>query len=363
MYYVPTHLKGMNRKIVYEALASVDQISRAELSRQTGISAPTVGKIISFFVESGIVGEAGEGATDLGRKPQMLRFNSESFFTIGVEFDGGSLKAGVVDLLGRVKATRKVPVSDDFDRIIRNDLAAAVKAAVRAAGVPMNRIWGVGVGIPGVVNIERHVISTAPLIGIDGERDCDALVNELQSSLGVPVFLENDVNAAAVGEYISRKEQGESDLVYLSLGTGVGGGIILDGRLWKGRRFSAGEIGYMIFDKSSSSHTSKAGWLESRINRRALLDHGKSAEFAEFAASDLALVIANLSVVLDVDLFVVGGASVDDYGEDFLGRVEAHVQRLSNIAVRLQRQQCAEPGVVGAAAVAIDNTLDRKMHS
>ena len=363
MYFVPTHLKGMNRKIVYEALASVGHISRAELARQTGISAPTVGKIISFFVRSGIVSEAGDGELELGRKPHMLRFNSESFFTVGVEFEGGVLKVGLVDLLGRVKTIHQVPVASNFDTIVRKDFGGAIATVVRESRIPESRIWGVGIGIPGVVDAVRGVINTAPLIGIDGELAYAGLIANLEKRLKMQVFLENDVNAAAIGEYTARKDQNESDLVYLSLGTGVGGGIILDGQLRKGKRFSAGEIGYMIFDKTSSSHTSQAGWLENRINRRALLKRRKGADFRDFAASELALVIANLAAVLDVDLFVIGGASLDDYGAGFLEQVETHVRQLSNFAVRVERQVCAEPGVTGAAAVAKDSTIDRRLGS
>lgn len=362
MYYVPTHLKGMNRRLVYEALANVGRISRAELARMTGISAPTVGKIVSFFVKSGIASEIGEGASEMGRKPKLLRFNSESYFTIGVEFEGDGLKVGVIDLLGNIKAFQQMPAKASFDKMMQGELAAAIKLTLRDARLPMSRIWGVGIGIPGVVDIERRTISTAPLIGVSEERSYKEAIEQLERQLKLPVFVENDANSAAIGEYLLRREQGEVDLIYLSVGTGVGGGIILDGRLRKGMRFSAGEVGYMIFDKTSSSHTSKAGWLENRINHRALLKNKRSTDFLRLAASDLALVIANLAVVLDIDLFVVGGAGLSDYGDDFLAQTAEQLRQFSNLAVRIEAPQAKEPGVIGAGAVVVDNILDHKMH-
>jgi predicted NBD/HSP70 family sugar kinase len=361
VFYVPTHLKGMNRRLVYEALANVGRISRAELARSTGISAPTIGKIVSFFVESGIASEMGEGTSEMGRKPQMLRFNNESFFTIGVEFEGDGLKVGVIDLLGNLKAFQQMPAKSSFDAMMQGELAASIKATLREARLPMSRIWGVGIGIPGVVDVGHQTISTAPLIGVAEKRSYKEALEQLGRQLKVPVFVENDANAAAIGEYRLRREQGEADLIYLSVGTGVGGGIILDGRLRKGAHFSAGEVGYMIFDKQASSHTSEAGWLESRINHRALLKAKRGTDFLEGAASDLALAIANLASVLDVDLFVVGGIGLADYGTDFLERISRHVGKLSDLAIRIEAPLAKEPGVIGAGAFVVDNILDDKM--
>ena len=361
MLYVPTHLKGMNRRLVYETLANVGRISRAELARSTGISAPTIGKIVSFLVESGIASEIGEGQSEMGRKPKLLRFNNESYFTIGVEFEGHGLKVGVIDLLGNIKALRQMSVKSSFDAMMQGELAASIKATLREARLPMSRIWGVGIGIPGVVDLEHQTISTAPLIGVSEKRSYKDALEQLSRQLNLPVFVENDANAAAIGEYHLRREQGESDLVYLSVGTGVGGGIILDGRLRKGAHFSAGEVGYMIFDQGASSHTSEAGWLENRINQRALLGAKETGRFLEAAASDLALVVANLATVLDVDLFVVGGTGLAQYGDDFLGRIARHVDKISDLVIRIERPLAREPGVIGAGAAVVDSMLDHKM--
>jgi predicted NBD/HSP70 family sugar kinase len=351
----------MNRRLVYETLANVGRISRAELARTTGISAPTIGKIVSFFVETGIASEIGEGASEMGRKPKLLRFNSESYFTIGVEFEGDGLKVGVIDLLGNIKAFQQMTVASSFDAMMQGELAKAIKDTLRDARLPISRVWGVGIGIPGVVNVDRQTISTAPLIGVAEERSYKDALEQLSRQLKLPVFVENDANSAAIGEYHLRREQGELDLVYLSVGTGVGGGVILNGRLRKGTHFSAGEVGYMIFDKAAASHTSEAGWLESRINHRALLKAKRSSAFIDSAASDLALGIANIAAVLDIDLFVVGGAGLADYGASFISRIADKVGGYSNLALRVEAPLAREPGVIGAGAAVVANILDHKM--
>src|SRR5690606_22847913 len=119
--------------------------------------------------------------------------------------------------------------------------------------------------------------------------------------------------------------------------------------------------GYMIFDHTASSHTTKVGWLEGRINHRALVRNKRGADFLGSAASDLALAVVNLATVLDVDLFVVGGSGFADYGPAVLGEVAAQVSRFSDRAIRIEEAQATEPGVIGAGALAVDSILDRKM--
>lgn len=361
MYYVPTHLKGMNRRLVYDALARAGEISRAELARVTGISAPTVGKIVLFFVERGIVSEIGTGASEMGRKPKLLRFNADAYFTVGVDFEGGYLKIGIVDLLGNIKSFEQIPVKASFDELMAEKLAASIGDRLRAAGIAADRIWGVGIGIPGVVDVERRTINVAPLIGVAEERSYGPALDRLERQLGLPVFFENDANAAAIGEYHLRRDHGEADLVYLSIGTGVGGGIILEGQLRKGLRSSAGEVGYMIFDRSASSHRSRAGWLERRISHSGFLASKGSDDFVASAAADLGLVITNLALVLDINLFVIGGSGVADYGDNFLDRVTAQIRQYTDLELRIEAPQAAEPAVIGAGALVVDNMLGDKM--
>jgi len=372
--FIASHLKDMNRRTVYSLVASSGEISKAEINRKTGISPPTVIKIIDFFLKSGIVKEAGEGDSMLGRKPQLLRFNPNAAYSIGVEYDGDILRAGLVDLLGHVKAVRSIAAGRDIDAILDRMLEACVHALVGDSGVPMSKIMGIGIGFPGVVNSESCEVLYAPLVGILDHRDYSAEIRRLSQRLGVPIFLENDVNAATVGEFHSSGLGAEDDMLYISLGVGLAAGIVLDGALRKGRTSSAGEIGYMVFDKDFITMKSKPGWMESHIVLDPLylqvIGHGSGAagrgnvdpdrydSMMESIADLLALSIANLSVSLDAELVVLGGAAMKTIGREVQARIDEKLSRLCLNPVKCRLGKCDHPFIVGSAAIAREAVMD-----
>lgn len=374
--FIASHLKDMNRKTVYQLFASKGEISKAEISRQTGISPPTVIKIIDFFLKVGLVAEAGEGDSALGRKPQLLRFNPEAAYTIGVEFDGIHLRAGLVDLMGNVKRVKEISAVSDFDVVVSHSLPECVHSVIAEAGVPRSKVTGVGLGIPGVVDADRHTVLYAPLIGITDQRSYAHEVNQLSLQLGTPIFFENDVNASAVGEFISRGLGVEDDLLHISLGSGLGAGIILNGRLRKGKTHSAGEIGYMVFDKDFVTSKAGAGWLESnivmnpqykRLQARASGAGAKSSVNADpddtnglmdAMADNLALGIANLSTMLDIEQVVLGGSGVERIGEKLLVKINEKLAKLCLNRVFCHLSQSDYPGIIGMAAIVNEAVLE-----
>lgn len=370
--FVAAHLKDMNRKTVYKLISSIKEISKAEISRQTGISSPTVIKIANFFLENGFVMEAGEGDSALGRKPQILKFNPDAAFSIGVEMEGDFLRLGIVNLEGEIKAFKQMSVSPDFDKIVKQELGSSIESIIREIDIPREKVLGVGVGIPGVLDAEKYVIDFAPLINIHDLRDCRDLFDDLSKSLNLPVFIENDVNAAAIGEFVTRKLGPEQDLIYVSLGTGLGAGIILNGKLRRGKRNSAGEIGYTVFDRDFHTSKTKAGWMESLINLQALAEKWNFSPsigvqsvpadelvlMTDYVASNLALCIANLSMQIDTDRVVIGGITAEILGDPLIKAVQKYILKLCLFDTDVQFQYCQEPGVVGAASIVSDIRLD-----
>ncbi len=366
----------MNRKKVFQLMSSYGELSKAEISRISGISAPTVIKIINYFLETGFVTYVGEGESELGRKPQLYRFNPEASFSVGVEFEGDFLKLGIVDLSGGLKACRQIRVDPDFDHILGNRLSIYINDLLEEYGIHKNKVLGVGIGIPGAVDPEKNVINFAPLIGIKSPKDCRGLLEALKHQLGFEIIIENDVNAAAKGEFVARGLGPEADLVYISLGTGLGAGIIVDGRLRRGRNYSAGEFGYMVYDNGYETSKSRPGWLESQINFQALSEkwdflkipeaQGSDiprysehvGELAGYVASHLALGIANINAIIDMELVVVGGITPKLLGIPLVAEVNRHLKRLCVNEIDCQLQKCAEPGIVGMASMVAEARMD-----
>lgn len=358
MYYTPAHLKDMNRHVIYQILSDGIVTSRAELSRRSGISLPTVNKVIKHFTELQIVVEIGDDPTQenhMGRPPQRIRFNAGAFLAFGIEYEGGAIKAGLVDLSGEVKALRVEAAPDGIGAGTANLIADLMEELIATENVDRSSLLGVGIGLPGVVDVENRTLTAGPLVGVSGSTSLEPMGRIIEERLGLAVAFDNDVNAAAIGEYTARGAGDNADLVFVSLGTGLGGGIILDGKLRRGRHNFAGELGYMIFDEDSDSQTSKVGWLEARIG----LNSGKPVE-PDTVATLLALSIVNCALTVGVEAFVIGGTALTGYGEDFLSVVAAKVAGYSDLPLSVEPSVCAEAGVVGAASLVMAEELNER---
>lgn len=244
---VAADLKEFNRMLVYRLVKSNASISRTEISRQLGLSVPTVIKIVEYFSGLGLIGDAGEGESALGRKPMLLSTCAKAAYAVGAEYDGVHLSVGLVDLAGKVISLRRSPVPPDLTLLLGSLLADEVEALISDSGIPLGMVKGIGVGVPGVVHVSGQYISQAPLVGVEEKVEYRSMAARLCDRLGFPVHVTNDANAAALGELSARGVGSGGDLIFVELGRGVGAGLVLDGRLREGPVCGAGEIGYMVF--------------------------------------------------------------------------------------------------------------------
>jgi predicted NBD/HSP70 family sugar kinase len=361
--FVASNLKEMNRRSVYTLLRAEEEISKAEIARASGISAPTVIKIIDYFKSTGFVVEAGEGSSALGRKPQLLRYEPTAAYSVGAEFDGYHLLLGLVDLSGRVGPLLRRRVAPDARTFLTSELAPAVRDLIAEAGIAPGRVTGLGLGLPGVVGPSPRTLSFAPFVGVDAPLDLSPFLDKLEAELGLPIAVENDANAAALGEYAARGLGEEGDLLYIELGRGLGAGLIMDGRLRKGPRAFAGELGYIVLDPAHSTSTGRPGWLETRMDLSDLwTEVSRDGEPTEQSlcrtAALLALALTNICVAVDVDLVVVGSAGLTSFVPKLVTALKAELARLSALEVRCEAPLAREPGVAGAAALAAGRWLD-----
>ena len=364
--WVPSDLKSYNNRIVFETVRRCGEISRTDIGRQIGMSAPTVLKVVQEFLDKKILIASGEAETALGRKPLLLKFNPNALYTVGINFEGDYLYVALVNLAGDINRLVKKRVAHAFDSKMAETIVKTIsKLYVDNPGVK-ERTASIGIGIPGIVDSEKQIIGFAPLIGINQPMDARSVIHAIKAGTGLPVFIENDVNAAAIGETVVRRMGRNSDLLYVSLGTGLGAGIILDGKLRRGRRNMAGEIGYTVYDPSYTLDRSGAGWLESRVNIDALKarfgfepDIGAAPqEMIDYIADTISPAIVNLSTQLDMELVVLGGVVAAALGARLIDAMQKRVMELSLNPISIQAPGSAEPGVLGAAALAAENVLD-----
>src|SRR5262245_29412797 len=241
-------LRRLNRLRVIHALRDQGLISRAEIARRTGLSRSTVSSLVSDLQADGLVVERAElGAahgTQGGRPPILLSFDSSAGAAVGIDFGHSHLRVAISDLSSRILAERAVPL--DTDHAAEEGLDAAADLVVELlaeAGIDSSQVIGAGMGLPGPIRQEDGVVgSSAILPGWVGV----PAVGEMRRRLDIPILVDNDANLGALAEAAFGAGRDAGDLVYLKVSSGIGAGLILNGRLYRGSAGLAGELGHVL---------------------------------------------------------------------------------------------------------------------
>src|SRR5438045_4059845 len=291
-------------------------ISRAEIARRSGISKPTVSLALQSLLQADLVRETAERPDGPGYGAVYFEPVAEAAVVLGLDLGARFVRGALCDLAGDVRARQDVELQ-------AAEAAEAVEAIERlrssltqASGLDPDRIDTVVVGVPGVVERRTGVVRVVENVaGLEGR----AFESELESALDLPVRLENDINLAALGEQWQGVARGVDDFVFLSIGTGMGAGLVLGGELHRGRHGAAGEIDFALVgvDERLDPSAPEIAQLASRFaareaDARAVFgaarngDENARAVVAEIARR-IALHLAPIAAVADVELVVLGG--------------------------------------------------------
>src|SRR5215212_5891132 len=242
----PPSLRASNRLRVIQALQVLGVTSRADVARQTGLSRSTVSNIVAGLQAEGMVVDRdadGRAAAGGGRPPALIALDPSAGFAIGIDFGKRHLAVALSDLSHRLLAEEWREMTDDYDAETGIEQAAQlVEAVLEDAGADAGRLLGVGMGLPGPVHRTGVVGSSAILPGWAGTHAADLMAERLS----MEVWLGNDANLGALAESTWGAGRGASGLVYLKLATGIGAGIVIDGRLFEG----AGGTGHTSLDET-----------------------------------------------------------------------------------------------------------------
>ena len=268
-------LRRLNRRRVIGALRQHGVISRAEIARRTGLSRSTVSSLVSELQSDGLVVEREEpGAAHGehgGRPPILLSFDASAGAALGIDFGHSHVRVAVSDLNSTIRAERAEPL--DTDHAAQEGLDVAldlIEEVLGEAGIERSRVIGAGLGLPGPIDQSDGVIgSSAILPGWVGV----AAAEEMRRRLDVPVTVDNDANLGALAEFTHGAGRGATDLVYLKVSSGIGAGLILNGRLYRGWGGMAGEIGHVLVDPEGAvCRCGNRGCLETAASTGALLE-------------------------------------------------------------------------------------------
>jgi glucokinase len=348
------HLRGLNLdRVLAVAIDRTDTFTRAEICDATGLSAPTVGSLASELIQSGVLTDLGTGPSRGGRRPSFMEFNARYGFVAGIDLGPTHTRLAVADLRGEVVAHRIVRTPRTRGpKAILEKLAEQLIALMRESDVPPGKLLSVGAGAPGAVDCQTgRVIALAP--NLKGWSDVP-MGSILGKALSAPVIVENDVNLAILGERWRGAARGHDTCVYIWIGTGIGSGIIVQGELHRGHHFQAGEIALMCmgpqfvetdfgsrgcfetlaglnalataFERNGSGRTDHDGWVR-ELFAEAQAGEPAAAQAVRNTATLLGIATANLTVVIDPSLVILGGALIAQM-PSLVGEVKKIVARI-----------------------------------
>lgn len=292
-------VKQINKSLVLDQIRRHAPISRALIAERTGLTKATVSSLVQELIDSELVHEIGAGESRGGRRPMMLHFNGEAGHAIGIDLGVRSITAVIADLNGTVIAEERIRHRSSAAATVIAQVKEAIrKLIVRAPESPYG-IVGIGVGIPGFSDEDGNVLFAPNL----GWRDVP-LRAELEREFSIPVIIENEANAGAVGERQFGSASGSSSLIYVSLSEGIGIGIWIHDELYRGVSGFAGEFGHVSVDPyGKPCRCGNSGCWELYASENALLESARTAFNNEAIGLDDLLQLAAQGDVTALSLF------------------------------------------------------------
>jgi predicted NBD/HSP70 family sugar kinase len=377
-------LRGINRMALVRRLCVNPGLSRADLVTAVGLTKSTVSLLVRDLLDTGWLVERDVVATgDLGRRPTPLFIDSTRLVLLGAEVGIDSVRAVATTLTGEVLARDESRYGPDKSvAACVAALAAALLRLARQLGRPGQRVIGIGVGLPGGVDETTGTLNFAPNLGWRDVPFGPMLGGELGDTVlaGVPLFVQNEADVAALGEMEFNPSPAADPLLYVSINQGVGAGVIVGGRLLTGSRGFAGEVGHIVLQLNGPlCSCGRRGCAEALIGPRAMLRRGESADDAQAiprlaeirhrlatedvhaldaakkAGSYLGVLLQNLAAAYDPARIVLGGWLVE-LGDVFLQPARRTLQRYADAAgvapLNLQISRFGADAVaIGAAAL------------
>lgn len=376
----PSLLRAMNARTILELVQRSGPISRAEVARATGLSKPTVSLGLAALLDAGLVREMGRSSGGRGPSAVLYELNPAAGWVAGIDVGRYWVRAALADITGNIVARRDQRARISSARALIDQIGAIARGLATEAGIDWDQVSHVTVGTPGVFEPTRgSVILAANLPGWGRHGLVEALGDELGSRVGV----ENDVNLAAVGERWKGLGQGVPNFGFLSVGTGVGMGLVLGGELYRGSSGAAGEVAYLPIGADPFDHhvrrrgafeeaTSGAGVVRTahevgmkgtltpkRVFALARKRDPLGLRVVELEAQRLALGLAAVTAVVDLELVILGGG-IGGNTDLLLEPIANQLRTLSPLRPRLAASALGDDVVLhGALATALAAAQDR----
>lgn len=367
--------KTFNRRNVLNCIVEERALTRSDISKKLSLSKPTVSLIVKELLDEGWICETGSGDASVGggRKPVQLAFNAKRSYLIGIDIGGTSVTLGLTDLNGEVCAHREFPTQQHLHSNLFKEIERCVDSMRSQLQLEDADILGLGVGVPGITNVEEGLVIEAPAL----EWKHFPVREKLQETFDFPIYVDNDVNSVLLGEHWKGAASDKSNLIYIAIGTGIGSGIIINGDLYRGSNYSAGEMGYVVTDRENVEKYKPVyegyGYLEGVASGSAISHHLSSrlgravtakeafelyekhdadaVSVIDLAIDNLGIGIANYVSLFDPEVVILGGGVSKSFqliSEQLIDIIRQHTPQRCEV---VQTTLGEEAGIIGAVAL------------
>lgn len=270
-------IKKMNSYIIFQCIRKHAPVSRAQISEITGLNKATVSSLVTELIEQELTYEIGPGESSGGRKPVMLLYNNSAGYAIGIDLGVNYIRGVLVDLAGEIVYELYEKLPKQTREIAFDKLCETIEKVKSIAPACRYGIVGIGVGVPGIVDQEGNIVFAPNMKWREVP-----LKAMLEQHFNLPVVIDNEANVGAQGEQKYGVGKGINNQLYLSVGYGIGSGLILNKELYKGAFGFSGEVGHLSiqFDGKQCSCGNLGCW-ELYASEKALLEEAKQLGFTQ----------------------------------------------------------------------------------
>lgn len=380
-----TEMRGINRSAILEIIRRESPISRTLIAERLEVSLPTVMRVIDELMKEGLVRPHGGKEWSGGRRRLLIEFNSEGQVVIGIDMGGTRMIGGIADLGGNLLDERELSRLGTSGESSYQRLVELIEQLLESPKIANRTVRGIAVGVPGVTLHKEGVVVWAP--SLDWRNF--PLKQKLTDQFHLPIAVDNDVNLAAMGELWFGVGQHAKNLVLITIGAGIGAGVVIDGALYRGSTEASGEIGYLLPGREFLGRRYESfGALEDLASGTGIVQRGKTALQGKMAPAQLenlqvedvfaagrrgepwamsiiddavdylAITIASLNAYLDPDLIVLGGEvfrCFDGLVESITQKIQGTIPYQLHLAGSTLDRRAA---VMGAITTVLHNTSD-----
>ena len=350
---------NLNKIKVLQLIRNEKEITRADIIRLSGLSAPTVTRIVESLVQLNLIQTDGIGSSAGGRPPQLIRFHSKENYVIGIDLGATYIRSALSNLDGEFIFEIHVPTNlkKGFDGVMEQVGELIIKLCERARQKSLS-LWGIGIAVCGMVNKNTSIVEYSPIFGWKNVNIQEALARYTNLNIA----LGNVTHLIALGELLYGVGKDYRNFICINLGYGIGSGIIIDGKLFGGVDGISGEIGHIVVDKHSTRKGLEGicGTLEALASGYGLADIAR-----ELARSDSNSILHSLESD-DIDAKVVFEAARkgDALANEIVERVAGYLSIGIDTLIKLFNTECIvlSGGLVQNGEVMIDKIRKEVMN-